>query len=519
MSNNSSKPLFPRSSGILLHPTSLPGHYGIGDLGEWAYRFVDFLQAANQTIWQVLPLGPTSYGDSPYQALSAFAGNPLLISLDKLVGEGWLTPEDVAEVPPFSPYQIDYGNVIIYHDQMLSRAYERFQSTANADQRTAFEAWCHQNNDWLDDYAIFKSLKDVNGGKPWVEWSEPLALRKPEAIAEVRQTHARQIDEQRFRQWAFYRHWLELKAYANSKGIRLIGDIPIFAAHDSADVWANRDQFYLDDKGNPTVVAGVPPDYFSATGQRWGNPLYRWDVMADDGYRWWIRRFRGMLALTDIIRIDHFRGFDEYWEVPASEETAVKGQWLPGPRHHFFDTVKAALGDLPIIAEDLGLMRPTVGELRDHFNLPGMHVLQFAFTHDCSDNEHMPHNYVPNSVVYTGTHDNNTTLGWWQESDKKIHRCMKRYLGHITKPHWDLIRLALMSVSHTAIIPLQDVFGFGADTRMNRPGVSSGNWTWRFTPEWLESKGRDSLASLTKLYARAPENANDVDDGESGDQP
>ncbi len=497
---------FPRSSGILLHPTSLPGRYGIGDLGDAAFRFVDFLVETGQSIWQVLPLGPTSYGDSPYQSLSAFAGNPLLISLDRLVTEGWLTQDDVATTPPSSNYQVDYGPVINYHDQMLSLAYQRFEANGSRDQKAAFNDWCSQNGDWLDDFVLFVTLKDDNGGKSWVEWPEAQALGHPDAMAAARQAQARRIAEHNFRQWVFYTQWLELKTYANSQGVRLIGDIPIFVAHDSCDVWANRDLFYLDKKGYPTVIAGVPPDYFSATGQRWGNPLYRWDVLANDGYRWWIRRFQAMLSLVDMIRIDHFRGFEAYWEVPASEATAVKGRWVPGPRDHFFDAILAALGDLPIIAEDLGLMTPGVHKLRDKYNLPGMKVLQFAFNDTCDDSPHMPHNFVPNSLVYTGTHDNNTTLGWWQSASKQIQDCVKQYVGaSVAKPSWDLIRLAMMSVAHTAIFPLQDVFGFGADTRMNTPGIASGNWTWRFTPEWLDKAPiRDMLVSMTKLYARWP---------------
>ncbi len=498
--------IFPRSSGILLHPTSLPGRYGIGDLGEMAFRVVDFLAATGQTLWQVLPLGPTSYGDSPYQALSAFAGNPLLISFDKLMSAGWLTPEDLANVPQFSPYLVEYGPVINYHNHLLNLAYQRFEANGSPEQKGQFSDWQSRNVGWLDDFVTFMALKDANGGKPWVEWPEGEALREPDAMAAARQTHVRRIAEHTFRQWLFGMQWQELKAYAGSKGVRLVGDIPIFVAHDSSDVWANRDLFSLDEKGYPTFIAGVPPDYFSATGQRWGNPLYRWDVMASNGYQWWSRRFQAALALVDIIRIDHFRGFEAYWEVPASEETAINGRWVEGPGAHFFDTVRQALGELPIIAEDLGVITPGVEALRDSYGLPGMKVLQFAFTETCEDTPYLPHNYVINCVVYTGTHDNNTTLGWWQEASPELRHCVKRYIGHISgKPHWDLIRLAMMSVAHTAIFPLQDIFGFGSDTRMNMPGIGSGNWAWRFTPEWLESQGRDRLASLTKLYGRWPE--------------
>jgi 4-alpha-glucanotransferase len=502
--------LFPRSCGILLHPTSLPGRYGIGDLGEWAYRFVDWLEAAGQTIWQVLPLGPTSYGDSPYQSLSSFAGNTLLISLDKLVSEGWLTEADLAQVPPFPDHQVDFGGVIAYHNHMLSLAYERFDAHCTDEQRVSFEAWCNQHaTEWLDDFALFASLKDFYGGKPWVEWPQPEALHKPDALDAARVTHARRLDEHRFRQWVFHAQWLELKRYAAERGVRLVGDIPIFVAHDSADVWGNRHLFYLDEAGHPTVVAGVPPDYFSATGQRWGNPLYRWDVMAEEDYRWWIQRIRATLALVDIVRIDHFRGFEAYWEVPASEPTAVKGRWVPGPGLAFFETVRDALGTLPIIAEDLGVITPGVVALRDGLNLPGMKVLQFAFNSDpCGDDPFLPHNYVHNCIVYTGTHDNNTTVGWWQsgEAGEEARECIRQYIGHeINEPNWDLIRLGMMSVAHTLVVPLQDVFGFGEDTRMNLPGRESGNWGWRFAAEWLQHPSQERLAAMTRLYSRWPE--------------
>lgn len=507
--------LFPRSSGILLHPTSLPGRYGIGDLGNWAYRFVDWLESGGQTIWQVLPLGPTSYGDSPYQSLSTFAGNTLLISLDKLVGEGWLTEEDVASVPPFSDHLVDFGSVITYHNDMLSLAYERFEAMCTDAQRVSFEAWCKLHEvDWLDDFTLFVALKDAHHGRPWVEWPSAEALRDPDALHAARSTHAGKIAEHRFRQWVFQGQWLELKRYANEHGVRLVGDIPIFVAHDSADVWGNRHLFYLDEVGNPTVVAGVPPDYFSATGQRWGNPLYRWDAMAEDDYRWWIRRIRATLTLVDIVRIDHFRGFEAYWEVPAGEPTAVKGQWVPGPAAALFETIRDALDTLPIIAEDLGVMTPGVAALRDGFNLPGMKVLQFAFGDPCGEDPFLPHNHVANCVAYTGTHDNNTTVGWWQsgEATEGMRECMTEYIGHeVTEPNWDLIRLGMMSVAHTLVVPLQDVFGFGADTRMNTPGRESGNWGWRFTPEWLQHPSKDRLAAMTQLYSRWPESDEDGD--------
>ena len=497
--------LFPRAAGVLLHPTSLPGRYGIGDLGEWAYRFVDWLEAAGQSVWQILPLGPTSYGDSPYQTLSAFAGNPILISLDKLVGDGWLTDEDTASVPDFPVGQVDYGWVIPYYNDMLSRAYERFAADGDAGVKGDFEAWCAENDHWLGDYALFAALKDAYHGRPWVEWPEAEALRQPAAIGAARQTHARRIAEHRFRQWVFHRQWGELKAYAASRGVRLIGDIPIFVAHDSSDVWANPSMFYLDEKGYPTVIAGVPPDYFSPTGQRWGNPLYRWDVMKADGYAWWLDRVRACLNVVDVARVDHFRGFAAYWEIPASEETAINGQWIPGPGADFLQAVRDALGALPIIAEDLGVITPDVEALRDGLGLPGMKVHQFAWSDP--KNPFLPHNHTPNSVVYSGTHDNNTTVGWWQqEAHEGVRAFINHYIGReVTEPNWALIRLGMMSVGHTFVAPMQDVLGIGPDGRMNTPGRPSGNWTWRFIPRDLDNPARDRLAHLTWLYQRRPD--------------
>ncbi|MBI5671140.1 MAG: 4-alpha-glucanotransferase [Chloroflexi bacterium] len=511
-------PNFPRSSGILLHPTSLPGRYGIGDLGEWAYRFVDWLEEAGQTVWQVLPLGPTSYGDSPYQSLSAFAGNPLLISFDTLVEEGWLTEADVADVPEYSPYLVDFGSVITYHNAILKKAYERFEAAASPEQWRAFDAWRAENAGWLPDFALFVALKNEHGGRPWSEWPEGEALRQPEALEAARKRLAHEIGEQAFRQWLFYRQWTALKNYANDKGIRLVGDIPIFVAHDSADVWANRQYFTLNETGLPTLIAGVPPDYFSPTGQRWGNPLYRWDRLAEDGYRWWVERVKAALATVDLVRIDHFRGFAAYWEIPASEPTAVKGQWVPGPAFDLFEVLKRELGEnLPIIAEDLGVITPDVEELRDRLGLPGMRILQFAFGGSGGENRFLPHNHEQNSIVYTGTHDNNTTLGWWMggEATPDIKEYLTDYVGHtITEPHWDLIRLGMMSVAHTFIAPLQDVWGFGADTRMNTPGRESGNWGWRFSAEWLEHPAKDRLARLTEVFGRWPESDED-EEGEN----
>jgi 4-alpha-glucanotransferase len=498
--------LFPRSSGILLHPTSLPGRYGIGDLGETAYRFVDWLEAHGQSIWQVLPLGPTSYGDSPYQTLSAFAGNPNLISLDKCRDDGWLTDSDLADVPEFPDSHVDYGWIIPYHDDMLSKAYAGYQQNGTDKQRRAYDNFCEENADWLDDFALFNALKKHHGGKPWTEWDDKDLIRyDDDAVAAARKTHADTITEEKFRQWVFYRQWYQLKYYANQKDIRLFGDIPIFVAHDSSDVWSNQDLFYLDADGQPTVIAGVPPDYFSPTGQRWGNPLYKWDVLKDNGYQWWMRRFKAILSLVDYIRIDHFRGFEAYWEIPAEEPTAINGEWKPGPGQHFFQAVKDELGELPIIAEDLGVITKEVEELRDTFNLPGMKVLQFAWSD--STNPFLPHNHSQNSVVYSGTHDNNTTIGWWHdEASDDAKNFMRTYLERdINEINWRLIQVAMMSPAHTAIFPMQDVLNLGSEARMNTPGKEQGNWTWRFTDDAFSHDGANRLAHLTGLYQRRPD--------------
>lgn len=498
--------LFPRSCGVLMHPTSLPGRYGIGDLGANAYRFVDWLQETGQSIWQVLPLGPTSYGDSPYQTLSAFAGNPNLVSLDLLVEAGYLTADDLADVPDFPEETVDYGWIIPYHDTKLSVAYSRFLDSAPAADKAAYEEWCQQEAHWLDDFALFAALKRFFGGAPWVKWPEKGLVRyENSSLAKARETRAKDIDEQRFRQWLFFKQWLALKEYANQKGIRLFGDLPIFVAHDSSDVWANQSLYYLHEDGNPTVIAGVPPDYFSPTGQRWGNPLYRWGMMKNSGYAWWIERFKAILSQVDYIRVDHFRGFEAYWEIPATEETAINGRWVPGPGHDFFKAVEEALGELPIIAEDLGVITEGVEALRDDFGLPGMKVLQFAWSDP--KNVFLPHNHVTNCVVYSGTHDNNTTVGWWEnEMDDGSRQFMQDYLAReVQEPQWILIRLALGSPAHTAIYPMQDVLALGAEARMNTPGKQGGNWGWRMTEADFDHANKDLLAQLTWLYMRRPD--------------
>lgn len=491
-----------RTSGILLHPTSLPGRWGIGDLGGAAYRFVDFLQAAGQQLWQVMPLGPTGYGDSPYQSFSAFAGNPNLISFDVLVGDGLLGDTDLHDAPTFPDHAVDYGAVIPFKQQMLRHAFEHFKAQRQPELRQSFNDFLAQNHSWLNDYALFAALKEHHGGAGWATWDDAIARHEPEAVAEWTAKLSDDVQFFSFLQFVFRRQWLALKNYANERGIQIIGDIPIFVAYDSADVWANRDLFWLDAQGAPTVVAGVPPDYFSETGQLWGNPLYRWNILAQRGYDWWIERFRATLTIYDIVRLDHFRGFAAYWEVPAREETAINGRWVAGPGTDLFVKVRDALGSLPIIAEDLGLITPDVVELREHFSFPGMKVLHFAFGAK-SDDPYLPHNYEPHCVVYTGTHDNDTTRGWWNGLPDHERYRVQTYLGRDGADiSWDMIRLASMSVAETAIFPLQDVLDLDSSARMNTPGMAGGNWTWRFSLEQLTPFITDRLRTMTAMYGR-----------------
>jgi 4-alpha-glucanotransferase len=491
-----------RASGILLHPTSLPGPGGIGDLGDAAYRFVDWLAAAKQRRWQVMPLGPTSYGDSPYAGLSALAGNPLLISLDRLVEEGILERTALENVPAFPAERVDFGPVIEWKMSMLQQAFVRFSAQASTEERAAFVAFSNDQANWLDNYALFAAVKEAHGGVAWNRWDRAIATRQPEAIAEWQRKVAERVRFQQFLQWLFFRQWQDLKRYANGRDIQIIGDIPIFVAYDSADVWANPDVFFLDAAGNPTVIAGVPPDYFSRTGQRWGNPLYRWDVLAHHGYNWWIERFRMTFRLVDIVRIDHFRGFSAYWEVPAEEETAINGRWVPGPGAALFEAVRAALGPVPIIAEDLGVITADVEALRVGQGFPGMAVLQFAWGGDAA-NIYMPHNHTRNLLIYTGTHDNDTTVGWWRSVDDNIRTQVQNYFGVSGEDiAWDFIRAVLMSVADTAIIPMQDVLSLGTEARMNLPGRAMGNWGWRLLPGQLTGELAQRLGMLTSHYGR-----------------
>lgn len=494
---------FPRASGVLLHPTALPGPFGIGDLGPTAYNFVDFLAAGRQTYWQVLPLGPTGYGDSPYQCFSAFAGNPLLISPEMLAQEGLLDRDALASAPAFPCERVDYGRVIPWKQDLLWRSFHYFQAHATSAQRDDFYLFCQSRADWLDDYALFMALKKAYRGAAWSSWEESLRLRRTAALAEAKARLLQEFQCQQYLQWVFFRQWAALRDYAHRQGIKIIGDIPIFVAYDSADVWANPALFYLDETGRPTVVAGVPPDYFSPTGQLWGNPLYRWDMLAATGYDWWARRLRAAFSLVDILRLDHFRGFAAYWEVPAGETTAVRGRWVRGPGADFFSAMERALGELPLIAEDLGLITPDVEELRDRLGLPGMRVLQFAFISG-PDNPHLPHNYVRNCVVYTGTHDNDTTVGWYMSRLDSAEAAYARQYLHTDGRDiaWDLIRTAWASVAHTAIAPLQDLLRLGTEARFNFPGRASGNWAWRFRREDLTDKLGEELAQITYVYGR-----------------
>jgi len=494
---------FSRASGILLHPTSFPGRFGIGDLGVESYRWVDFLAGAGQKLWQILPLGPTSFGDSPYQCFSAFAGNPYLIGPEKLVADGLLSESDLNATPKFPVHTVDYGPVIEFKLKLLDTVYQNFKADGGRKLRTEFEVFCQAQAVWLDDFALFMALKESHNGAVWSTWEPDLVSRQPPALAMVREKLAEAVESQRLRQFLFFRQWLAVKTYANQAGIKIVGDIPIFVAYDSADVWAHPELFYLDDTGQSTVVAGVPPDYFSVTGQLWGNPLYRWDVLSQTSCAWWIERFRATLTFVDIVRLDHFRGFEAYWEIPSGMPTAEVGRWVKGPGADFFTAVKAALGDLPIIAEDLGVVTPEMLALRDQFNLPGMKVLQFAFSADATD-PFLPHNFSRNCVVYSGTHDNDTTRGWYEKSSTESERDFaRRYLGRDGGDiAWDFIRLAFSSVADLAIVPMQDVLGLGTEARMNLPGRPAGNWGWRLQPGQLNDQIQNRLKELAKLYLR-----------------
>lgn len=500
---------FGRYGGILLHPTSLPGKYGIGDLGSEAFRFIDFLHQYKQQIWQILPLGPTGYGNSPYQCFSAFAGNPFLISPEKLLEVGLLTLNEFEPYKTFPISFVDFGTLIPYKWAVLERAFQNYKKSDLRSLQTRYENFINDNKFWLKDYALFMSIKKAHDFKAWNEWDEPLRLREPKAIKTWRRDYTKEINFQMFTQFLFYMQWSEVKEYANQKGVKIIGDIPIFVAYDSVDVWAHPDLYYLDDQGELIYVAGVPPDYFSKTGQRWGNPLYRWDIMKNRGFTWWIERIKHILKLqVDILRIDHFRGFEAYWRIPAEEATAEVGEWIPGPGIELFLALKKAFRSLPIIAEDLGVITPEVENLLQQTGFPGMKVLHFAFEDEKSDfieTKYLPHHYTPNCIVYTGTHDNDTTLSWFCKASQKTQSKVLEYTNSNGEDIvGDLIRLAWSSVAKMSVVPAQDVLRLGSEGRMNLPGSESGNWEWRFTwDQFIEEKSNE-IAKLSKIYQRGP---------------
>jgi 4-alpha-glucanotransferase len=493
---------FNRSSGILLHPTSLPGPYGIGDIGTTARRWIDFLSAARCGLWQILPLGPTGYGDSPYQCFSSFAGNPFLISPDDLLRDDLLHPDDLCDRPSFPDDHVDFGAVIPWKLGLLDRSFIRYQHSHSAPLQAEMEEFRRKQSTWLEDFALFMALKEAHGGEPWHTWEKSLRIRQPEAISNARKLHEVAIQRQIYRQFIFFRQWLKLRDHAHDNHIQIIGDIPIFVAHDSADVWAKPHLFHLNEFGKPTVVAGVPPDYFAPTGQLWGNPLYRWEVHAMDGYAWWLERIKATLDLVDIIRIDHFRGFAGYWEVPGTAKTAEIGRWVPGPGKDFFQSIRQALGELPIIAEDLGVITPDVEDMRDSFNLPGMRIFQFGFDSNPQD-PFLPHNYPVNCIVYTGTHDNDTALGWFNRVPEKDKAFYRKYMDRDgSNVSWDLIRGVWSSVAIFGLAPLQDFLNLGNEARMNYPGNPSGNWIWRMPKGALTLELQEKIKELNYLYSR-----------------
>ncbi|HEX8098524.1 MAG TPA: 4-alpha-glucanotransferase [Pyrinomonadaceae bacterium] len=519
---------FSRSSGILLHPTSLPGPYGIGDLGPEAYRFADFLVESRQSFWQVLPLGPTGYGDSPYASFSAFAGNTLLVSPERLVEDGLLAEEDLRDAHAFPEEKVDYEGAHKLKDSLLRKAFDNFRESRDEGFQEDFGHFHEFAAAWLDDYALYRALKDEQGGTIWTEWGPEIVRRDHTAMASARERLREEIEAQKFYQYLFFRQWMQLKRYCNGRGVRLIGDIPIFVAHDSADVWTNAELFKLNEAGAPLVVAGVPPDYFSATGQLWGNPIYNWERMIAEGFRWWVKRVHATLQLVDVLRIDHFRGFAACWEIPGGDRTAERGQWVAAPGRELFTAIRNALGELPIIAEDLGVITPDVVALRDAFGFPGMRILQFAFGGEVG---HLPHNYRNNMVVYTGTHDNDTSLGWFNsrpgtgstrtagQIEREREYCLKYMNSDGAEVHWDFIRTLLASVADTTIVPLQDVLGLGNEARMNLPNTTSGNWVWRFKPGALTGEMGRRLKELTEIYGRADADETKKEGAESDEQP
>ncbi len=500
---------FERASGILLHPSSLAGEHGIGDLGPKAYQFVDWLGDTGCRLWQILPLGPTGYGDSPYQCFSAFAGNPFLISPEELVQGGFLIESDLEEKPEFPIRRVDFGLVIPWKLKLLQQAFQRFVNKSKEPQYHAFDQFCAENANWLRDYALFMAIKEAQSGGSWEAWPSDLKRRDKVTIAAAQKEHAEGVQRYSFYQFLFHQQWHKLRRYANERKIRIIGDLPIFVAYDSADVWSHPELFKLDQEFNPTVVAGVPPDFFSPTGQLWGNPLYAWEEHRETGYEWWIKRLRAALRMTDILRLDHFRGFAGYWEIPANSPTAETGQWVAGPGKELFRTLDAHVGDglttpgtgLPIIAEDLGVITPDVIDLRESFQLPGMKILQFGFTDP--ENPFLPHHYERNCVAYTGTHDNDTAIGWYHSATQKERDFALGYLNSDGSDFaWDLIRTIWSSVAAMAITPMQDVLRLGTEARMNYPSRLGGNWEWRMENDQLTDELAEELLKLNHLFSR-----------------
>ncbi len=497
---------YQRSAGILLHPTSLPGKFGIGDLGIDAFTFIDFLKASGQSLWQVFPLGPTGFGDSPYQCFSAFAGNPLLISLELLYKDGLLNDSDISNLPQFDPHKIDYGEIIKIKYKLFEKAFANYVEDGKQLQNEC-GSFCDDNNYWLDDYATFMALKDFHGGKAWNEWGKEFKFRDAEKLKTWKDKNNLKIDYHKFLQYIFYKQWTSLKQYANEKGIKIVGDLPIFIAYDSADLWSNKSLFSVDKNGNLETVAGVPPDYFSPTGQLWGNPLYKWDLMEKNNFAWWKKRLSKMYEFVDIVRIDHFRGLDAFWEIPGDAPTAEKGRWVKAPGEKLFKEIRKELGDVPILAEDLGVITKSVEELRDSFGFPGMKILQFAFG-KTGDKNFLPHNHIKNCVVYSGTHDNDTTRGFFEtekNNNSGIYQWAQKYLNYYGDDMvHEIIRTAYASVANIVIIPMQDILNLGTDARMNFPGRPGGNWTWRFSWDQITDSLTAHFNEMTKLYERPP---------------
>jgi 4-alpha-glucanotransferase len=492
-----------RSSGILLHPTSLPGNFGIGDIGPAALRFVDFLSNTGCRLWQILPFGPTGFGNSPYQSFSAFAGNPYLISPELLIQDNLLHLNDLTDKPNFSSGRVDYGKVIPWKLEILKRTFNNF-SSLRSPLLNDFQLFCDENSYWLEDYSFFMALKEANGERSWIYWPESILTRNPRSLSEAREKLKSSVLRYQFYQFLFFRQWSSLKIHAEKAGIKIIGDIPLYISHDSADAWAHPNLFRLNSKGIPIVVAGVPPDYFSRTGQLWGNPLYQWDAHERTGYQWWIKRIKWILKSVDMVRLDHFRGFSSYWEIPAGNPTAETGQWVAGPGRKIFKAIESSLrkdGGLPFIAEDLGIITPDVVELREEFKFPGMKILQFAFSD--TDNPFLPHNYKQNCVVYTGTHDNDTTIGWFNMAHETEKIFARKYMGVLgTDIAWDLIRIAWASSANYAITPMQDLLGIDSGGRMNFPNTLEGNWEWRLVDGSYGDKVIERLQDFNEIYGR-----------------